>query len=199
MRLIAALGCTLLLAGTASAQDPLPERQVVYVVERDLTEMADRDRFDVAHAMIHDGRFADALPLLEANIAESPDAGDIDYSFAWAMVAAAHLCDFDKALRYYRTVATDFAGSLTTGAGGATRTWADQRDVARRAVATCEGGQATAGQMAALDEESRAIELREALDLACRAQAGDQIARWHLPESVWGELIAEGYLKAECD
>jgi tetratricopeptide (TPR) repeat protein len=138
----------------------------------------DQGRFQKAYALIQAGDFDAALSLLEQNIAETPDATDIDYAYGWAVVCAAHLGDVDRTLTYYKVLRTRFGGWKSTGAGGANRIWDHNLTVARQALQA--GGVAdkkrVLQQLDELDRLGRESAVRELKALIRRVQAGDQIA-----------------------
>jgi len=67
--------------------------------------------------------FEEALKLFEENIAEFPKARDLDYDYGWAMICAAHLKKYAKALEYYRTMRIRFGDVVQGAGGGAMRVW----------------------------------------------------------------------------
>jgi tetratricopeptide (TPR) repeat protein len=95
---------------------------------------ADRERFKKAHSLVGQKKFEEALELLKLNIEETPNAGDIDYSYAWSCVCLAELERFDESLRYYEIMCTRFYGTIRKGAGGAVRSWDDLLDKLKDAV-----------------------------------------------------------------
>ena len=164
----------------------------------DVTRQADAKRFTKAYALIQEGKYQEALHLLEQNIAETPRAGNIDYSYAWGCVCAAHLGRFDKTLEYYRVMRTRFYGWLHLGANGANRKWDSQLEMVRLAVANSEHPEkgVVLKKMSALDELGRRLMLADLEQLSRRAAGGDQVAILQLRQRPYGlvDLIVEGRL-----
>jgi hypothetical protein len=164
----------------------------------DVTRQADAERFTKAYALIQQGKYEEALRLLEQNIAETPNAGNIDYSYAWGCVCAAHLGRLDKTLEYYRVMRTRFYGWLHLGANGANRKWDSQLEMVRRAVASSEHSEkdVVLKKMAVLDELARRLMLADLEQLSRRAAGGDQVAILQLRQRPYGlvDLIVEGRL-----
>ncbi len=164
----------------------------------DVTQQADGKRFTKAYALIQEGQYEQALNLLKLNIAETPNAGNIDYSYGWACLCAAHLGRLDETLDYYRVMRTHFYGWLHVGANGANRKWDDQLAMAQRAVAHCDDPEkdSVLKKMTELDEWARRKMLADLERLARRAAGGDQVAILQLRQCPHGlvDLIAEGRL-----
>jgi hypothetical protein len=96
----------------------------------------DQERSMRAYRLIH-GKppdYSTALQLLEANIAQHPDAYDIDYDYGWATLCAAHVRDYEKLIRYYTVVRTRSYGWQTSGGGQ--RNWDRVLEQARLALAS---------------------------------------------------------------
>jgi len=164
----------------------------------DVTLQADGKRFTKAYALIQEGKYEQALSLLKLNIAETPNAGNIDYSYGWACLCAAHLGRLDDTLDYYRVIRTHFYGWPHLGANGAKRNWDDQLAMAQRAVAHSADPErdSVLKKMTELDEWARRKMLADLEQLARRAARGDQVAILQLRQRPYGlvDLIAEGRL-----
>jgi hypothetical protein len=140
----------------------------------------DEKRFQTAYALIQDGKFGAALRALRQNIAETPDAGNIDYAYGWATVCAAHLGDAELTLAYYETMRTRFFGWRRLGAKGAQRNWDNNLNMARQAVAASglpeKERERILARMTELDRLGRDSAIKELKVLIRRAQEGDQVA-----------------------
>src|SRR3954468_19587132 len=161
----------------------------------------DQGRFQKAYALIQAGDFDAALSLLEQNIAETPDATDIDYAYGRAVVCAAHLGDVDRTLNYYKVMRSRFGGWQRTGAGGANRIWDHNLTLARQAL-QAGGAPDKKRVLQQLDECARLgreSAVRELKALIRRVQAGDQIAIEQLRSTShiqpFIDLIVDGELK----
>ena len=98
-------GCAFLFALVVSFDAPALKKAAP---NTSVGRQQDSSRFQEAYALIQNGHFRTALTLLQRNIAETPDAGDIDYAYGWAVVCAAHLGDLDLTLKYYEVMRTRF-------------------------------------------------------------------------------------------
>jgi tetratricopeptide (TPR) repeat protein len=118
----------------SSPESPSKKSAELDVPQPQWKGQADRERFKKAHSLVGQKKFEEALELLKLNIEETPNAGDIDYSYGWACVCLAELERFDEALRYYEIMCTRFYGTIRKGAGGAVRSWDDLLDKLKDAV-----------------------------------------------------------------
>lgn len=139
---------------------------------------ADRERFKGAHLLVRKKKFAKALELLKKNIDETPNAGDIDYSYAWTCVCLTELDRFDEALRYYEIICTRYYGSICKGAGGAIRNWSDLLDEVKNVVRESSFTEKARilEQMAKLDKTALDSYLADAEKLIRSASNGDKEA-----------------------
>jgi hypothetical protein len=153
--------------------------------------------FQKAHAFITEQRCEEALPYLEANIAEWPEAVDLDYEYAWAALCYARTGGLPKALSAYAMLTTRFFGFVPYKAG---MNWEFQLRVIRDAVAgsNSEHAGATLQQMEDLHIAAiRAFRL-DMLATVAAAERGDLVASARLagprfsPE--FPKLIAAGVL-----
>ena len=190
--LVALLGVVATVAAVAA-----PARRVA----GEVPVQQDSDRFQKAYALIQAGKYDAALPLLEQNIADTPNATNIDYAYGWAVVCAAHLGDVDRTLTYYKVVRTRFGGWQHTGAGGAHRIWENNLAMARRAIKAgrAPGKERVLKQMDEFDRLGRELAVRELKALVRRVEAGDQVAvdqlrgTSHIQPFI--DLIVDGQLK----
>ncbi len=186
--------CVLVTGGPAFVQESV-EPSVNVLLRQD------KARFQKAHALIEERKFEPALALLQENIKETPDAGDIDYSYGWACYCAAQLGKVDLTLEYYEVMRTRFYGGLSLGAGGAHRNWDLKLRRARKAIAASSGARRdeVLRKIDALDEIGYNAAVARVKDLIRKAQHGDQIAQRHLTRSshvkILVDLIASGELE----
>lgn len=153
---------------------------------RQLSPAHDVSRFREAYDLISGGRgqagsplpdadaYERALRLLQKNIGETPDAVDVDYDYAWAMVCAANLGRYELALDYYRIIVTDFYGWVTNN--GVTRNWIDQRETVRNELAQQKTGESgrILKEMTKLEDLAAQRFQQEALALIRQASDGDK-------------------------
>jgi WD40 repeat protein len=108
-------------------------------------------RFQEAFGLIHQARpdYPRALELLEQNIQETPDAGDVDYDYGWAMICSARLGQFQRAYEYYVKLRERL------DAGGITRNWNTEIAEVKRLLAASGDPEAKAvrEQMLRLDRK----------------------------------------------
>jgi len=153
--------------------------------------------FQKAHALITEQRCSEALPYLEANIAEWPDAIDLDYEYAWAALCYARTENLAKALSAYDMLTTRFFGFVPYKSG---MNWEFQLRVIRDAVAVSNSEQAgaTLQQMEDLHVAAiRAFRL-DLLATVAAAERGDPVASARLAGPRFSpelpKLIAAGVL-----
>ncbi len=82
------------------------------------------ERFRKAYALIQKEEYKNALSFLELNILEFPITEKIDYSYAWASLCYAYLCQSEESLKYYRIIKSNYSGDVKTS--GITRNWSDK-------------------------------------------------------------------------
>ncbi len=94
-----------------------------------------QERFHTAWKLIQQKKYDSAIILIKENIAETPNASDIDYDYAWGTLCLAKLCRLDELVQYYEVMRMKFYGPLQSG--GAIRNWDDKLNKAKQSVLTC--------------------------------------------------------------
>ncbi len=161
----------------------------------------DKARFQKAHGLIQERKFEPALELLQENIKETPDAGNIDYSYGWACYCAAQLGKVDLTLEYYEVMSTRFHRHLSLGDDGVHRNWDSRLWRARKAIEASKSPRKDEAlrKMDELDVLGFKAAVARVKDLVRKTQQGDQIARRHLMRSgnakILVNLIASGELE----
>lgn len=94
-----------------------------------------QDRFYKAWELIQQDNYDQAIILLEKNIAETPDASDIDYEYAWGTLCLAKLCRLDEMVQFYEVVRMKFYGPSRVGGG--IRDWDDKLEEVKKSILSC--------------------------------------------------------------
>ncbi|MFC2135669.1 hypothetical protein ACFLTH_13725 [Bacteroidota bacterium] len=94
-----------------------------------------QDRFYKAWELIQEENYDQAIILLKKNIAETPNASDIDYDYGWGTLCLAKLCRLDEMVQFYEVVRMKYYGASRSG--GALRDWDDKLMEAKESILSC--------------------------------------------------------------
>lgn len=94
-----------------------------------------QDRFYEAWELIQQEDYDQAIILLKKNIAETPDALDLDYDYAWGTLCLAKLCRLDEMVQFYEVVRMQFYGPSRVGGG--IRDWDDTLEEVKKSIHSC--------------------------------------------------------------
>ena len=172
LKKVAETGCFTCDAGVDSKEKlTTPER-----LDAESEGSQNSARFSKAYDLIQKGDFASALTLLQQNIAETPQAVDIDYSYGWGTLCLAELGRFEEALEYYRVMQTRFYGDQVDN--GRHRMWGDQLDKTKKLLqrSSHPRKQELLAEMELIDSQTYDRALADTEKLIRRAQRGDLIA-----------------------